>query len=90
MNARLPSGTALARALTQAPAPEVLPLDEHVPRPQPRFGKADVIRATLLAMHGDKSRLVKDATLWYVEAKKLGVKIQTRRDGDMVRVWRTR
>jgi len=91
MNARLPTGTPLGRALTaRRPEPEPLPLDEHVPNPGTRYGKAEIIRATLLAMRGDRSQLVKDATQWYAIAKQLGIEITTRREPAGVRVWRLR
>jgi len=89
MNARLPTGTPLGRALAaRRPEPEPLPLDEHVPNPGTRYGKAEIIRNTLLQMKGDDSFLIKDANQVYLEAKKLGMVITTRRQGDQVRVWR--
>ena len=84
------TGTPIVRALALAPEPETLPLDEHVPCPGRRFGKAQVFRATLLKMRGDESFVIHDATLVYVEAKKLGITITTRREGEQYRVWRIR
>ena len=84
----MPTGTTLSRALTTARPAPVLPLDEHVPCPGPRYGKAEVIRATLLAMHGDASHVVADATQWYLVAKQLGIVITTRKDPAGVRIWR--
>ena len=71
-----------------APGGPLLVLTEAVPNPGPRFGKNAVYRNTLLAMSGDQSFVVKDATLVYPVAKKLGIKITTRQEGDCVRVWR--
>lgn len=84
-----PTGTPFAAALAQAGAAPALELTEDVPCPGPRFGKREVYRATLLAMHGDMSFLVHDATQVYVEAKRLGIVITTRKVRDGVRVWRT-
>ena len=88
MNARHPTGTAFARAVAQAPAAPALPLDRNVPNPGERYGKAEVIRATLLAMRGDASRVVPDATQWYAIARQLGITITTRKTAAGVRIWR--
>ncbi len=89
MNKRArPTGTPLAAALAQAPAEPTIELTTDVPNPGPRFGKEEIYRNTLLAMHGDASFVVKDATQVYPVAKKLGIKITTRQEGDQVRVWR--
>ena len=85
-----PSGTVIEFATRQAPRVEPLPLDTHVPRPTPRYGKGARYRETLLSMHGDASFVVDDATLVYAEAKKLGIVIQTERKGKKVRVWRVK
>ncbi len=87
---RKPTGTRVAVAAAQGRGPEPLPLDTHVPCPGPRFGKAEVYRATLLAMQGDASFVVDDPTLVYAEAKRLGITITTRREGDRARVWRVK
>ncbi len=85
-----PTGTPLAAALAQTPAaPDSrFAVTDSVPCPGPRFGKANVYRNTLLEMHGNDSFLIKDATQVYVEAKKLGIVITTRKEGNEVRVWR--
>ena len=83
-----PTGTPFAAALSQAGATPALALTEDVPCPGPRFGKREVYRATLLAMHGDMSFLVPDATQIYVVAKDLGIRITTRKVPGGVRVWR--
>jgi hypothetical protein len=83
-----PTGTPIAAALAKAPAGPALRLTEDVPCPGPRFGKAEKYRTTLLAMHGDASFTVKDATQVYVIAKKIGVVITTRKERGQVRVWR--
>ncbi len=83
-----PTGTPLAAALAQPPAEPALELSTDVRCPGPRFGKAEKYRSTLLVMHGDDSFVVKDATLVYVAAKKLGIVITTRKVGNQVRVWR--
>ena len=89
MNSRTrPTGTPITAALAQAPAGPVLDLSTNVPNPGLRFGKAEVLRSTLLAMHGDASFTIKDASPVYTEAKKLGVVITTRQEGKKVRVWR--
>lgn len=88
MSRARPTGTPFAAALAQAPAAPRIELDDSVPNPGPRFGKESIYRATLLAMSGDQSFTVKDATLVYPVAKKLGIKITTRTEGDQVRVWR--
>ena len=89
MNARLPTGTPLGRALAaRRPEPEPLPLDEHVPNPGTRYGKAEIIRNTLLQMKGDDSFLIKDATQVYLVAKQLGIVITTRKTPGGCRVWR--
>lgn len=90
MNARHPTGTQLGRALTTPRPAPVLPLDTHIPNPGLRYGKAEVIRATLLAMHGDASHVVSDATQWYAIARQLGIEITTRKDPGGVRVWRVK
>lgn len=66
----------------------MLELTDSVPNPGLRFGKEQIYRNTLLAMKGDASFTVKDATQVYPVAKKLGIKITTRHEGDQVRVWR--
>lgn len=88
MNARRPTGTRLGVAAARDRAPEPLPLDTHVPNPGLRFGKAARYRTTLLAMHGDASFVVDDPNLVFIEAKKLGITITTRKDPAGVRVWR--
>lgn len=88
MNARHPTGTPLERALTaQRPVP-MLPIDTAVPCPGERYGKAEIIRATLLAMKGDDSFVIKDATQVYLVAKQSGIVITTRKTTAGVRVWR--
>lgn len=82
-----PTGTPLARALVQAPEPETLPL-EAVPCPGPRFGKAAILKATLMKMHGDLSFTCKDPNLAFIEAKKLGIKITSKKEADHYRIWR--
>ncbi len=88
MSRARPTGTPFAAALAQAPAGPKIELDESVPNPGPRFGKLEKYRTTLLAMHGDASFTVKDATQIYVIAKKLGIVITTRKKGAKTRVWR--
>jgi len=70
------------------PAGPILELTDSVPNPGPRFGKDEIYRNTLRAMKGDDSFTLKDATMVYPIAKKLGIKITTRQEGDHVRVWR--
>lgn len=88
MNARHPTGTRIERALTTARPAPTLPIGAAVPCPGQRYGKAEIIRATLLAMKGDDSFVIKDATQVYSEAKKLGIVITTRKSAAGVRVWR--
>lgn len=87
-NCARPTGTPLAAAIDQRPAPATLKLSTDVPCPGLRFGKLQKYKDTLLAMHGDASFLIKDATQIYVVAKKLGIRITTRKEGGQVRVWR--
>jgi hypothetical protein len=87
-NGARPTGTPIAAALAQAPEGLVLDLTEEVPCPGPRFGKQEVLRSTLLSMHGDMSFTVKDRNLVYIVAKRLGVVITTRQERGKVRVWR--
>jgi hypothetical protein len=88
MNARQPTGTLLRRALSAPREVPLMPLDSSVPCPGGRYGKAQIYRATLLAMKGDDSFVVKDATQVYAEAKKIGVTITTRKTSAGIRVWR--
>ena len=90
MSRTRPTGTPIAAALAQAPASSgsLLTLTDRVPSPGPRFGKEKVYRNTLLAMRGDDSFLIGDATQIYVVAKKIGIVITTRKEGNQVRVWR--
>jgi len=85
-----PTGTPIAAALARpaASSESMLKLTEQVPCPGPRFGKEEQYRNTLRSMHGDMSFVVPDATQVYVVAKKMGIKITTRKDRAGVRVWR--
>lgn len=83
-----PSTLAASIRQADAPAARTLELSDAVPNPGPRYGKNEIYKAMLLAMRGDMSFVVKDATMVYPVAKKLGIKITTRPDGEKVRVWR--
>ncbi len=88
MSRARPTGTSIAAALEMEPTSATLKLTEQVPCPGPRFGKEEQYRNTLRAMHGDMSFVVADATQVYVVAKKMGIRITTRKDRAGVRVWR--
>lgn len=88
MNARHPTGTRIGVALGIERVSNPLPLETHVPCPGPRFGVAERLRATLLAMRGDESFVVRDPNLAYIEAKKLGIQITTRKAVGGTRIWR--
>lgn len=89
MNKRArPTGTPFAAALAQPPVEPILKLSMDVPCPGPRFGVSAKIRTTLMAMHGDASFIVKDPNMVYNEAKKLGIRVRTRKEGTHARVWR--
>lgn len=83
---RTPAAVSPAQADT--PSGPMLELTDEVPNPGLRFGKEHIYRNTLLAMKGDASFVVKDATQVYPVAKKLGIKITTRKEDGRVRVWR--
>jgi len=88
MNARLPTGTPLGRALTTPRPAPTLPIEAAVPCPGGRYGKAEIIRNTLLQMKGDDSFVIRDATQVYLVAKQLGFVITTRKAPGGCRVWR--
>lgn len=90
MNVRQPTGTAMVRALVERRPAATLPIETDVPCPGNRYGKAQIIRDTLLNMKGDDSFVMKDATQVYLVAKQLGITITTRKDAAGVRVWRVK
>ncbi len=88
-----PTGTSLAKLKSRAGGgaekPETLAIDKDVPMPGPRQ-RHSVIRNTLLEMTVGDSFFLKTASAGccHAQAKKLGMKLVARREGEGFRVWR--